>query len=246
MPVHPPLTCPSARLPLAALPQCFIFFGTSFLLARQALCVAGSLTTNELIMWHKYDYLQDQQRSLRNPFDDGPVGNCIQVRHKVHLRAQAQQSSRSNAAVCQLSWLRGALLRLLRMSTSWVACFQMAVPCPPSCLLQFWSEARPDWYALYVQRRQGGQPDAGQGEGQAGSSAASSPWRPPFLSVATLLRKWEQARSALHASRRAKQQRREQWMLQQYGGVTAAVAEQQGLIADGHAGCRSCEGHHHT
>ncbi|KAL4853541.1 Ankyrin-1 [Chlorella vulgaris] len=167
---------------------CFIFFGTSFLLARQALCVAGSLTTNELIMWHKYDYLQDQQRSLRNPFDDGPVSNCI----------------------------------------------------------QFWSEARPDWYALYVQRRQGRQPDAGQGEGQAGSSAASSPWRPPFLSVAALLRNWEQARSALHASRRAKQQRREQWMLQQYGGVTAAVAEQQGLIADGHAGCRSCEGHHHT
>lgn len=36
--------------PPAPLPQCAIFCGTSFLLARQALCAAANLTTNELLL----------------------------------------------------------------------------------------------------------------------------------------------------------------------------------------------------
>ncbi|EFN58648.1 hypothetical protein CHLNCDRAFT_140901 [Chlorella variabilis] len=170
----------------ASLVVAFIFCGTSFLLARQALCVAGSLTTNELLMRHKYGYLKAADHSYKNPFDEGPASNCV----------------------------------------------------------QFWGEARPDWYALYIKRQQyqGAVPEPddpeqpGPPQGSAGASG-EAPWHPPAFSVTSLLRRWELTREVLLASRQAKRERREQWLLQQYGGVRPGSAEQAAAAANGGAGC---------
>lgn len=123
----------------------------------------------------------------------------------------------------------------------------------PACL-QFWSEARPDWYSLYARRSPGQQaaqqqPDAeqgGQGPSSSEPSNGCSSWRPPALSATTLLRRWDAAATALQASRVAKRQRREQYMLQQYGGVSAEAAERQALAPGGgcnSGACASCEAH---
>ncbi|PSC69063.1 S-acyltransferase 23 [Micractinium conductrix] len=173
-----------------------IFCGTTFLLARQAFCVAANLTTNELILRRKYGYLQARDNSYCNPFDNGLAANCG----------------------------------------------------------QFWSEARPDWYSLYARRSPGQQaaqqqPDAeqgGQGPSSSEPSNGCSSWRPPALSATTLLRRWDAAATALQASRVAKRQRREQYMLQQYGGVSAEAAERQALAPGGgcnSGACASCEAH---
>lgn len=117
--------------------------------------------------------------------------------------------------------------------------------------LQFWSEARPDWYSLYVQR-QHLPPQVGDRlrQGQPQQQAAGQPgsWRPPALSYTRFLHKWDEAAAALQASRIARRQRKEQWLLQQYGGVKPDAAEQQQLMANGaggcaHGGCRSCDAH---
>ena len=127
--------------------------------------------------------------------------------------------------------------------------------------MQFWSEERPDWYALYAKRirPQQQQQEEGLEEGQkqqrppaegsattSSSSGGGGSWHPPTFSLSSLLRRWDLSREALQASRAAKQQRREAWMLQQYGGVRPETAEQQQLLANGgdscsHSGCRSCE-----
>ena len=141
----------------------------------------------------------------------------------------------------------------------------MPPPAPDlHCSLQFWNEERPDWYALYSKRnrpqqQQQQEQDEGLEEGQnqqrpapegaATSSSSGGSWQPPTFSFTTLLRRWDLSREALQASRAAKQQRREAWMLQQYGGVRPETAEQQQLLAHGggscsHSGCRSCEAQH--
>ena len=105
-----------------------------------------------------------------------------------------------------------------------------ALVLPSPCCLQFWSTARPDWYAVYAQRQLQQQGNGGGGAGAAGS------WSPQAGSVTALLRRWDEARLALHASRRARQQRKEAWLLQRYGGGEAA-----GEAHCAHAGCRACE-----
>lgn len=128
------------------------------------------------------------------------------------------------------------------------------VPCAAPGL-QFWGEARPDWYALYIKRQQyqGAVPEPddpeqpGPPQGSAGASG-EAPWHPPAFSVTSLLRRWELTREVLLASRQAKRERREQWLLQQYGGVRPGSAEQAAAAANGgagcsHAGCSSCEAH---
>ncbi len=149
--------------------------------------------------------------------------------------------------------------------------------------MQFWSEARPDWYALYAQRlpaeqrqrlqqEQGGDeeqggggggndsrptggpssgagPRGGSGSSSDGGSSGSGTWEPPGFSATSLLRKWEASRRALAQARLRKRQRREAWLLQQYGGVKPETAEGQQLLANGggggcsHAGCASCQSH---
>lgn len=50
----------------------------AFLAARQAYCIAGNLTTNELLNLHRYQYLKRDDGTMYNRFDRGPVANCIQ------------------------------------------------------------------------------------------------------------------------------------------------------------------------
>lgn len=191
---------------LVCLLTVFILGGTTFLLARQLFLAAANLTTNELLLRHKYGYLQAADRSFRNPFDEGPASNCI----------------------------------------------------------QFWREARPDWYSLYAQRlppeqRQQLQQELAEDEEQGGggggrgpdSTSSSSAWEPPGFSATALLCKWEASRRALAEARLRKRQRREAWLLQQYGGVKPELAEGQQLLANGgggscsHAGCASCQSAQH-
>lgn len=50
----------------------------AFLVARQALCIAGNLTINELLNLHKYQYMKRDDGTMYNKFDRGPVANCLQ------------------------------------------------------------------------------------------------------------------------------------------------------------------------
>ena len=50
----------------------------AFLVGRQALCIAGNLTTNELLNSHRYDYLRRDDATFYNRFDRGPAANCLQ------------------------------------------------------------------------------------------------------------------------------------------------------------------------
>ena len=43
----------------------------AFLVARQALCIAGNLTINELLNLHKYQYLKRDDGTMYNRFDRG-------------------------------------------------------------------------------------------------------------------------------------------------------------------------------
>lgn len=52
--------------------------GTTYLTARQLWCVCANLTINEWIMRRRYDYLKAEDGSFFNPFDQAPLGNCIQ------------------------------------------------------------------------------------------------------------------------------------------------------------------------
>lgn len=55
-----------------------ILAGTTYLLGRHLVCIAGGLTTNELLLRkHKYAYLRDADGSFSNPFDDGIASNCL-------------------------------------------------------------------------------------------------------------------------------------------------------------------------
>ena len=143
-----------------------------------------------------------------------------------------------------------------------VCCQQPGVPLPPPALapaqpgptlplVQFWSEARPDWYSLYAarQQRQDEEQQRGGDAEQAAAQQAAGGWDPPTLSITSLLRRWEASRRALMEARIAKKRRREAWMLQQYGGVAPDAAEGTPLAANGcgHGGCGSCEAaaHHH-
>lgn len=50
----------------------------AFLLARQSLCIAGGLTTAELLQRRRHAYLTGQGGGFSNPFDRGVVANCLQ------------------------------------------------------------------------------------------------------------------------------------------------------------------------
>lgn len=139
---------------------------------------------------------------------------------------------------------------------------------PHPFVTQFWSEARPDWYALYAQRlplaqRQQLQQEEGQDEERGGSGGGESRgtsggngsgdiWEPPRFSATSFLCKWQAARQALTEARLRKRQRREAWLLQQYGGVKPELAEGQQLLENGggascsHAGCASCQSAQHS
>ena len=54
-----------------------ILVGTGFQALRQAFCIAGNLTPNELLVRSKYDYLKGADMLFYNPFDLGIVQNCI-------------------------------------------------------------------------------------------------------------------------------------------------------------------------
>lgn len=129
-------------------------------------------------------------------------------------------------------------------------------PTPTLCPLhpaQFWSTERPDWYALYSQRQSYAQQAAAAGGdeeaagGGSGGGGSSGDWKQPPFSATTLLRKWEAAQRELLEARIRKRQRREAWMLQQYGGVKPDTADEAAaLLANGgdacsRGGCRSCE-----
>ena len=49
-----------------------------FLVARQAFCIAGNLTINELLNAHRYDYMRRDDSTFYNRFDRGPLANCLQ------------------------------------------------------------------------------------------------------------------------------------------------------------------------
>ena len=59
---------------LAVIP---ILLGTGFQVLRQLYCILAGLTPNELIVRAKYDYLKDKQLLFYNPFDAGPMDNCL-------------------------------------------------------------------------------------------------------------------------------------------------------------------------
>ena len=50
----------------------------AFLVGRQAFCIAGNLTINELLNSHRYDYMRRDDSTFYNRFDRGPVANCLQ------------------------------------------------------------------------------------------------------------------------------------------------------------------------
>ena len=54
-----------------------ILLGTGFQVMRQIYCILAGLTPNELIVRAKYDYLKDKDLIFYNPFDLGPVENCM-------------------------------------------------------------------------------------------------------------------------------------------------------------------------
>ena len=60
----------AAQVPLLAV--------VAFLVGRQALCIAGNLTINELLNSHRYDYLRRDDGTFYNRFDRGPAANCLQ------------------------------------------------------------------------------------------------------------------------------------------------------------------------
>lgn len=50
--------------------------GTSYLVGRVFYCIAGNLTTAELLGRRKYAYLRDSEGTFFNRFDAGPAANC--------------------------------------------------------------------------------------------------------------------------------------------------------------------------
>lgn len=54
-----------------------IITGTGFQALRQVFCIAAGLTPNELIVRKKYDYLKNKELIFYNPFDVGPIQNCL-------------------------------------------------------------------------------------------------------------------------------------------------------------------------
>ena len=70
---------PGAHMPPPSLAtmQAFILVGTTLLTCRQVFCVLASLTTNELLLRDKYPYFQAPDHTFTNPFDEGPLTNCL-------------------------------------------------------------------------------------------------------------------------------------------------------------------------
>ena len=54
-----------------------IMLATAFMTLRQIFCIVAGLTPNECIVRHRYDYLKAEDLSFFNPFDLGPMENCI-------------------------------------------------------------------------------------------------------------------------------------------------------------------------
>lgn len=118
-PVLQPRQWPS---PLHAPSQVFIFFGTSFLLLRQLLLVAGNLTTNEFLLRHKC------ARS-RGPWQLPPRRP---VRQLVALRLVALPRSPHQRQDCKNA---GAALLARCHSSSRAPCL---LPAPPAPLGLYW------------------------------------------------------------------------------------------------------------
>lgn len=83
--------------------------GNAYLVARQLLCIAANLTTNELLTRHKYSYLRGPDGSFWNSFDRGCLSNCLQFwchprPDWAEVYADSQQVSR---CLSQHSWLFG-------------------------------------------------------------------------------------------------------------------------------------------
>lgn len=65
------LDCLSLQVPAAAL--------NILLVVRALFCAAANLTTNELMRPSRFGYLADSRdESYLNPFDAGPIANCLQ------------------------------------------------------------------------------------------------------------------------------------------------------------------------
>jgi len=120
-----------------------ILGGTAFLAGRMVLCIASNLTTNELILRRRFDYLKAADGSFYNPFDRGPAANCA----------------------------------------------------------QFFAAKRPDWYAVYSERK------------DLDPEVSVSKW-----SVSWMLRRVDVARRALVEARQRRQAEKEEWILRNYGG----------------------------
>ena len=106
--------------------QILICGGTTFLFVRQAACAAANLTTNELLLRHKYGYLQaPADRTFTNPFDEGPANNCVQVRRAAvgsggskDAGQMVQEKSKSCIAPPGAACLPACLLRADRVAHS--------------------------------------------------------------------------------------------------------------------------------
>lgn len=48
------------------------------MILRQLACIGANLTTNELLMRHKYSYLRRPGGEFWNSFDRGCTANCLQ------------------------------------------------------------------------------------------------------------------------------------------------------------------------
>jgi hypothetical protein len=57
----------------------------SLLVVRALFCAAANLTTNELMRPSRFGYLADSRdESYLNPFDAGPIANCLQFWRSAH------------------------------------------------------------------------------------------------------------------------------------------------------------------
>lgn len=81
------------------LTKAFMAVGTSYLVARFFYCIAGNLTTAELLGRRKYAYLRDGEGAFANRFDAGPAANCVQFWSS---SLQDWRAARSPAAVVRL------------------------------------------------------------------------------------------------------------------------------------------------
>ena len=91
----------------------FIFIGTLFLTGRQLLYITANLTVNEMINRKRYVYLKSMDGSYWNPFDEGPLHNCLAFWSGPDTNWYAKYSSRKDAdpVVESAPWTGNGILR---------------------------------------------------------------------------------------------------------------------------------------